>query len=150
MLTVIYLNHFQDVHFRAAWSSAVRRLLSSLFLSCYSWLISNGFRDFQIENIKIMIFNAILHERKLIFSTANLYALKQGRMKWRNCRLTPKTPDYYVTWLGFLGCQQAAGYPKTQFLSYAVKILPTYHNGWNLYFNRNKIFWGQQQHNSNF
>ena len=27
------------------------------------------------------------------------------------------------TWLGCLGCQRAAGYPKTQFFFYAVKIL---------------------------
>ena len=28
--------------------------------------------------------------------------------------------------VGYFGCQQAAGYPKTQFLFYAVKTLPTY------------------------
>ena len=30
------------------------------------------------------------------------------------------------TWFGCLGCQQAAGYPKTQFLFYVLNILPTY------------------------
>ena len=45
--------------------------------------------------------------------------LSGGTVDWpQNSRL--------LTWLGFLGYQQAAGYVKTQCLSYAVKILPTY------------------------
>ena len=123
MLTVIYLNHFQDVHFRAAWSSAVRRLLSSLFLSCYSWLISNGFRDFQIENIKVMIFNTILHENW--FSQQQIFML-WSKEEWSGGTVDRPQKLLTTNLVGLLGCQQAAGYVKTQFLSYAVKILPTY------------------------
>ena len=49
-------------------------------------------------------------------------------MKWRNCRLTPKTPDYQLGWavLAAIRLPAAAGYPKTQFLFYVEKILPTY------------------------
>ena len=51
-----------------------------------------------------------------------MYTLEQGRTKWRNCRLSPKTPDYLPTWLVCLvGCQQSAGYPKTHFLCVLVR-----------------------------
>ena len=95
----------------------------SLSFLLYSWLISNGFRDFQIENIKVMIFNAILHE--------NWFSQQQIFMLWSKEERSGGTVDWpqnsrLLTWLGFLGYQQAAGYVKTQCLSYAVKILPTY------------------------
>ena len=53
---------------------------------------------------------------------AVLINLIQGRTKWRNCRLSPKHPDYQ------LGQAFLAGYPTTQYLFYVVKILSTLHN----------------------
>ena len=67
----------------------------------------------------------------------------QERTKWRNCRLTPKN-SRLPTWLGCFGCQQVAGYPKTDFFFYVVKILTTYHvilhQGYILYIR--EPFWG--------
>ena len=48
----------------------------------------------------------------------------QGRKKWRNCRLTQKTPDYQLGW-AVLAANRLQVLPKLQFSFYVVKILST-------------------------
>ena len=62
--------------------------------------------------------------RREVYGLLSLLGPTQGRTKWRNCRLTPKLQTTNA--MGCLGCKQAAGYPKMEFLFYAVKNLPSY------------------------
>ena len=50
----------------------------------------------------------------------------QGRTKWRNCRLTPQTPDYQLGWT-VLDASRLLDTVKWNFLIYGVKILLTYY-----------------------
>ena len=64
-----------------------------------------------VINIQVLAGFIIVHARKNEVEEMYTYQKKTSRL---------------TTWLGCLGCQQAAGYPKTEFSFYAVKILPTY------------------------
>ena len=52
----------------------------------------------------------------------------QGAIRGRNCR-SIETPKYVPSWLGYFGCQPAAGYPETQYSLFILcsEILPTLH-----------------------
>ena len=52
--------------------------------------------------------------------------LFQGRTRWRNCRLTTKTPDYQLGWDILVKGWQLLRYSKTLLSVYVVKILQTF------------------------
>ena len=101
-------------------------------------IIQHNFDLKKIEAIPPIVYNDGYLHKKVRGKTSSLVALCHymclyARNSWEkeaifNTVLFQETEHWnsnLPSWLGYFGYQQAAGYPKTQFSLYVVKIFPT-------------------------
>ena len=109
------------VHVYIFWVHIYINGLSDLLNLCMGGQFSNekiGLSTFLIKITRKIVKEKCWWNFDILFS--------KEKRSWGTVECADTQNSKLPTWLGCFGCQEAAGYPKIQFLSYVVNIFPTY------------------------